>query len=151
MSSPPAQWPPITQQLWHAMRAGLPFELSTPAPESTTREGHEIAAAAIVQILLQPPLPQPGVVPRLHLIGATITGKLKLSHATVEIPIAFIDCHFDSVVDLSDSSLRSVDLTGSSLLSLNADRLKVEGDLRLSRIVSGAVSLFSSHINGDMW
>lgn len=151
MSSPPAQWPPITQQLWHAMRAGLPFELSTPAPESTTREGHEIAAAAIVQILLQPPLPQPGVVPRLHLIGATITGKLKLSHATVEIPIAFIDCHFDSVVDLSDSLLRSVDLTGSSLLSLNADRLKVEGDLRLSRIVSGAVSLFSSHINGDMW
>ncbi|MFE9533832.1 hypothetical protein [Streptomyces sp. NPDC006691] len=89
--------------------------------------------------------------PRLHLIGATITGNLQLSHATVEIPMAFVDCHFDSSVDLSDSSLRSVDLTGSSLPALNADRIRVEGDLKLARIVGGAVSLFRSNISGDVW
>ncbi|MEV6720352.1 hypothetical protein AB0M94_05420 [Streptomyces xanthochromogenes] len=89
--------------------------------------------------------------PRLHLIGANITGHLQLSHATVKIPIAFVDCHFNGSVDLSDSSLCSVDLTGSSLPALNADRLKVEGDLKLARIVGGAVSLFRSDISGDVW
>ncbi|MEV6486842.1 hypothetical protein [Streptomyces sp. NPDC051576] len=88
---------------------------------------------------------------RLHLTGATITGNLRLSHARVEIPVAFTDCRFDNAVDLSDASLCSVDLTGSSLPGLSADRLQVDGDLKLVRTVGGAVSLFRSDITGDMW
>ncbi|WOX09186.1 hypothetical protein [Streptomyces sp. N50] len=110
-----------------------------------------MTAEAITRLLLQPPPPQPGAVPRLHLIGATITGNLQLSHAKVEIPAAFIDCRFDNEVDLSDASLCTVDLTGSSLPALNADRLKVEGDLTLIETVGGTVSLFRSDIAGDMW
>jgi hypothetical protein len=87
----------------------------------------------------------------MHLIGATITGSIQLSHAKVEIPMAFVDCRFENAVDLSDASLCSLDLTGSFLPGLSADRLKVEGDLRLARTVSGVISLFRSDIAGDMW
>lgn len=110
-----------------------------------------MAAGTIARLLLQPPPPHPGAVPRLHLIGATITGSLQLSYAQVEIPVAFVNCRFENEVDLSDASFRAVELTGSSLPGLSADRLKVEGDLTLSRTVSGAVSLFRSNIAGDMW
>ncbi|MER0479438.1 hypothetical protein ABR737_13970 [Streptomyces sp. Edi2] len=110
-----------------------------------------MTAEAIACLLLQPPPPEPGVVPRLHLVGATITGNLQLPYATIEIPVAFVDCHFEKAVELSDASLRAVDFTGSSLPGLNADRLKVEGDLVLVGTVSGAVSLFRADIAGDMW
>ncbi|MEV8021080.1 hypothetical protein AB0O76_33065 [Streptomyces sp. NPDC086554] len=65
--------------------------------------------------------------------------------------MTFVNCHFDSPIDLSDSSLCSVDLTGATLSALNANRAKIEGDLKLSRMTSGAVSLFRSDISGDVW
>ncbi|MFC8824229.1 hypothetical protein ACFT9I_02605 [Streptomyces sp. NPDC057137] len=64
--------------------------------------------------------------------------------------MAFVNCRFDNAVDLSDASLPAVDFTGSFLPGLSADRLKVEGDLTLSRTVSGVVSLSRADISGNM-
>lgn len=91
------------------------------------------------------------MVSHLHIIGATITGKLQLAYATVEIPVTMVDCHFAEPAELSDASLRTLNLTGCLLPGLNADRLKVEGDLVLRRTTSGTVSLFRADIAGDMW
>ncbi|MFC8129655.1 hypothetical protein [Streptomyces sp. NPDC057302] len=65
--------------------------------------------------------------------------------------MALVDCRFESLVELSDTSLRAVDLTGSSLPGLNADRARVEGDLVLVRTISGAISLFRADVAGDVW
>ncbi|WP_405399561.1 hypothetical protein [Streptomyces microflavus] len=155
MSTPPAQWSANAQQLWHAMRTGAALDLAASAPGSTNRasrsSSREIAAETIARLLLQPPSPEPGVVSQLHLIGATITGKLHLPYATVEIPVALVDCRFEAAVELNDASLRAVDLSGSSLPGLNGDRLRIEGDLALVRTVSGAISLFRADVAGDVW
>ncbi|MEU7579222.1 hypothetical protein AB0B50_16660 [Streptomyces sp. NPDC041068] len=91
------------------------------------------------------------MVSQLRLIGATVTGKLRLPYSTVEIPAALIDCRFEAAVDLSDASFRAVDLTGSLLPGVSADRLKVEGDLVLTRTISGIVSLSRADVIGDVW
>lgn len=137
------------------MRTGVALDLAASAQGSTGRgsrsASREIAAEAIACLLLQPPSPEPGVVSQLHLIGAAITGKLRLPYATVEIPVALIDCRFEATVELRDASLRAVDLSGSSLPGLNGDRLRIDGDLALIRTVSGAISLFRADVVGDVW
>jgi hypothetical protein len=74
-----------------------------------------------------------------------------LPYATIGLPVALIDCCFDETVELSDASFRAVDLTGSSLPGLRADRLRVDGDLVLARLVSGSISLFRADVGGDLW
>ncbi|WP_406398166.1 hypothetical protein [Streptomyces uncialis] len=91
------------------------------------------------------------MVSQLRLIGATITGVLRLPYASIQIPMAFVDCRFEEAVELSDASLLAVDFTGSSLPGLRADRLKAEGDLVLVRVISGVVSLFRADVIGDVW
>ncbi|XMN09515.1 hypothetical protein ACK8N7_27480 [Streptomyces griseobrunneus] len=65
--------------------------------------------------------------------------------------MALVGCRFEAAIELSDSSLRAVDLTGSSLPGLNGDRLRIDGDLTLVRTVSGAISLFRADVAGDVW
>ncbi|WP_395367058.1 hypothetical protein ACHGLA_36565 [Streptomyces sp. YH02] len=65
--------------------------------------------------------------------------------------MTLVDCHFAETAELSDASFRAVDLTGCLLPSLNADRLKVEGDLVLRRTTIGRISLFRADVAGDVW
>ncbi|MFK0231129.1 hypothetical protein ACIQUL_35795 [Streptomyces sp. NPDC090303] len=156
MSIPPPEWSAPARQLWHAMRAGIALDLTSPVLGTGSRELRppgdlEITAEVVGSLLLHPPPPEPGVVSHLHLIGATITGRLRLSYATVEIPLTLVDCQFANTPELNDASLRAVDLTGSRFPGLDADRLKVEGDLVLRRATSGTISLVRADVAGDMW
>ncbi|MEK9521774.1 hypothetical protein MIU24_20645 [Streptomyces venezuelae] len=137
------------------MRAGTTVDLTATEPANAasapSARNREISAETISSLLLQPPPPEPGVVPHLRLIGATITGELRLAHAKVDVPVTLVDCHFTEAPALHDASLRAIDLTGCRMPGLNADRLKVEGDLTLRRTNSGTISLFRADIAGDVW
>ncbi|WP_346089123.1 hypothetical protein [Streptomyces erythrogriseus] len=155
MTTPPAHWNPTSQRLWQAVRNGSVLDLTAASPESTAQDPssmpQEVPAEVIAVLLLQPPTPEPGVVPHLQLIGAHITGRLQLRYAAVEIPVSLLDCRFDEPVELADASLRAADFTGSQLPWLSADRLRVDGDLTLAQLVSGGVDLFGAQIRGDLW
>jgi hypothetical protein len=111
----------------------------------------EVSAGVLAALLLLPPTPAAGVVPRLRLTGARITGRLRLPHAEVRTPIALVDCRFDEPVDLGDAVLRAVDFSGCQMPELHADGLRTDGDLTLVRLASGTVSLFRAQIGGNLW
>lgn len=65
--------------------------------------------------------------------GLRVTGSLRLSRRRLDTAVAFVDCVFDGPVDLTELSVPSLDLSGSVLPALYADRLVVDGELRLVR------------------
>ncbi|MEV7785415.1 hypothetical protein AB0O72_08440 [Streptomyces sp. NPDC088106] len=64
--------------------------------------------------------------------GLRVTGSLRLDHRRIGTAIAFVDCVFEEPVDLTELSVPSLDLSGSALPALYADRLVVDGELRLT-------------------
>jgi len=91
------------------------------------------------------------VVSRLQLIGAHVTGRLALRYATVAIPVALVDCEFDEPLELDHATLGAVDLSGCRLPALHADGLQVAGDLTLTGLSGGSVSLFRAEVSGNLW
>ncbi|MFI1415664.1 hypothetical protein ACH4Y0_37960 [Streptomyces sp. NPDC020707] len=155
MTTPPAQWDPTSQRLWQSVRDGELLDL-TPVTSEGTGQGssavlQEVPAEVVAALLLQPPAPSLGALPRVQLSGAHITGCLQLQYALVEVPFSLVDCRFDAPVELADASLRAADFTGCHMPQLNADRLRVEGDLTLARLRSGGVFLSGAQVMGDLW
>lgn len=64
--------------------------------------------------------------------GLRVTGSLRLDHRRIGTAVAFVDCVFEEPVDLTELSVPSLDLSGSALPALYADRLVVDGELRLA-------------------
>ncbi|GAB2920018.1 hypothetical protein [Streptomyces heilongjiangensis] len=68
----------------------------------------------------------------LRIEGVRVNGTLDLSRCRLAGPIAFVDCVFEEPVRLEELEVAGLDLTGSTLPALYADRLVVNGELRLS-------------------
>jgi hypothetical protein len=64
-------------------------------------------------------------------VGARITGVLDLAGATIDFPIAFVNCHFDQELSLRGATLQSVFLGGSDVPGIDAASLHVHGDVQL--------------------
>ncbi|MER7393949.1 hypothetical protein ABT381_00290 [Streptomyces sp. NPDC000151] len=154
-TTPPVHWNPASQRLWQAVRDGEVLDFAGARPEGTAQDPGsvrpEVPAEVIATLLLQPPAAEDSAIPRLQLVGAHITGCLHLQYATVEIPFSLVDCHFDAPVELADASLRAADFRGCHIPHLSADRLRVDGDLTLTRLISGGISLFGAQVRGDLW
>ncbi|MGW6295735.1 hypothetical protein [Streptomyces sp. NPDC055058] len=65
--------------------------------------------------------------------GLRVTGSLRLTRRRLGAAVALVDCVFEEPVDLTELSVPSLDLSGSVLPALHADRLVVDGELRLVR------------------
>ena len=100
MSTLPSSWASSEQRLWCAMRDGHRLDLAVSAPSGAVSTDCHVAADVLASLLLQPPSPRQGVVTRLQLTGAHITGRLLLQHARVEVPLSLINCRFDEPVEL---------------------------------------------------
>jgi hypothetical protein len=62
--------------------------------------------------------------------GLRVTGRLDLSDARLELPVSFIDCEFDGVIDLTDARvMRAIRLQRCRLGSLVGDRMRAADDL----------------------
>lgn len=133
------------------MRDGHPLDLAVRPPSGAVSTDCEVAADVLTCLLLQPPSPKKGVVTRLQLAGARITGRLLLQHARVEVPLSLINCRFDEPIELDNAALCAGDFTGCHVPVFQADGLRVESDLTLSRFIAGRVSMFRAEIGGNLW
>ncbi|MEU4572179.1 hypothetical protein [Nonomuraea sp. NPDC023979] len=112
-------------------------------PERSAEWGRErqVRAELIVALLLAAVEPDPGRVAILRLAGARVIGDLSLAYAEVRAPLLLRECSFDEPICLDEATVRSVNLTGSTIPlsgtcltnphgnALNADGLVVEGDM----------------------
>lgn len=75
---------------------------------------------------------RPGGGPAPRYEGLHVTGTLDLSHCRLDTALALVDCVFEEPVDLTQLALSALDLSGSVLPALHADRVVVEGEVRLT-------------------
>jgi hypothetical protein len=88
----------------------------------------------------------------VQLSGAWIADAVRLSNCTADYRINLFDCMLDGPLHAFDARLRSLNLTGSSLAGLRADRVSVAGGLFLRSGFScaGPISLAGAQIGGDL-
>nr|WP_236249239.1 membrane-associated oxidoreductase [Pseudomonas cichorii] len=88
----------------------------------------------------------------VRLRGAYITGTLNLRNLEVTLPISLLRCDLEAVLVLEDAKLMStLFLRGSWLKGIRGARLKAEGALLLTEIVSsGVVNFHDAQIQGQI-
>ncbi|MFD8496372.1 hypothetical protein [Amycolatopsis sp. NPDC059657] len=87
----------------------------------------------------------------LKLAGAEIHGELDLEYADVKCPVILTDCTFDHQVRLADAKLRSLSLRECSAPGIDAEHLRVGGDLRLEHLrLTGTLCLRGAHVDDDL-
>jgi hypothetical protein len=90
--------------------------------------------------------------PGLRVTSATITGEFNLAGASVDVPIALIECTFLGAPTFTEARLRSLNLGGSNCPGLVAQDVQVEGSLRLDEQFQsvGKVNLTGARIEGTL-
>lgn len=128
--------------LWDAFPEGRRVDLRTGTPEEDRiSEGGQwgrertVRAAVIAALLLGAHNGQPGVVARLRLTGARISGRLDLAGAELTHALWLETCWFDEPVNLLGASTRTLVFTGSRIPGVEADSARVEGNFSLRRAV----------------
>jgi hypothetical protein len=88
----------------------------------------------------------------IRLCGLRVTGRLDLSDARLELPVSFIGCEFDDVIDLSDARPAAmIRLERCRLRSLVADRMRAEDDLVIAGgQMKGTLSLIQMRSAGSL-
>ncbi|MDX2543462.1 hypothetical protein ACOT81_45235 [Streptomyces sp. WI04-05B] len=76
--------------------------------------------------------PEPGTGAAVRYEGLRVTGVLDLSHCRLEGAVALVDCVFEENVELTRLVVPALDLSGSTLPSLRADGIVLDGELRMS-------------------
>ncbi|MGA4539187.1 hypothetical protein ACPA54_04260 [Uniformispora flossi] len=155
--TPPPDWTPPEQALWHAYRTGRTLDLRTgdptrddPATAAHWPPARRIRATTIGRLLLGGPEPEPGHTARLTLRGARITGNLDLTASRIDIPVSIKDTAFDETLVLDHTQLPSLDLDGCTLPALEAEGIRADSwfGLRNARI-AGELWLFNARIGGE--
>ncbi|NEC90083.1 hypothetical protein [Streptomyces sp. SID12501] len=82
--------------------------------------------------------PEPGTGSAIRYEGLCVTGVLDLSHCRLDGAVALVDCVFEEHVELTRLVVPALDLSGSTLPSLGADSIVLDGELRLSGARLGA-------------
>ncbi|HEY1488535.1 MAG TPA: hypothetical protein VGF84_20660 [Micromonosporaceae bacterium] len=101
--------------------------------------------AAFIAGLLLGHVPVAGAIAGLRLAGVKITGRLDLSHATIEHPLDFEGCRFEEPVLLAEARMRSVRLLDCVLAGLEAQRSEVRGELQVQGCRLPWLSLYGAH------
>ncbi|MEV4254799.1 hypothetical protein AB0J52_16740 [Spirillospora sp. NPDC049652] len=130
--------------LWDAFPTGAWADL-TDAADRTVR------ASVIRRLLLGGRDREPGELAAIRLRAATVTGRLDLMGASIDVALVCEDCAFDAPLRLAEAATRTVRLVRSRLHQLNAPRVRIEGvlDLRGTGIGHG-VRLPQAEITGGI-
>jgi len=88
----------------------------------------------------------------IQIRGARITGKLDLSFTNVPFPLALVSCRLQQGLDVSWAKMPVLDLEGSWTGEIDADGLKLEGELFLTKgfHAEGEVRLIGATIRGNL-
>jgi hypothetical protein len=117
-------------------------------PENVSAWGPErqVRAEVIAWLLTRTAAAGLAEVPGLRLMGARVTGTLRLAHLTIGVPAEFERCAFDKGIDLAEACAVSVRLAGCFLESLNADRMTLRGELNATGCKMDWISLYAARI-----
>ncbi|TDB88813.1 hypothetical protein [Actinomadura sp. 7K534] len=146
------------ERMWTAFPRGEWVDLRTgdPAQDDVAAAGHwdddrVVRAEVIAALLLGAVPPDPGRRPGVRLRGARIEGRLDLIGAEVGCALVCEHCHFDAPVRLVEATARTVRLVRSSLHSVNAARLGMNGilNLHLSTVRAG-IRLDRARVSGEI-
>lgn len=88
----------------------------------------------------------------LMLESYTITGTVDFNAAIIAIPLRLRSCLFSNEILLNEARTRTIELSGSSIPSIMADGVHVEGNLVLSdgTQINGILSLHGASIEGNL-
>ena len=87
----------------------------------------------------------------IRLRGAVICGQLDLTGATVKRPLFLEHCCFREPINLWDSHMRTIGLTGSIVPGIQAERVQIDGALLLRTVTAtDQVRLVQARIDGDL-
>ena len=113
---------------------------------------HEIRAAVIRWLCVDEKAKHEVDPKGLQVYGAKINGSLDLSFVIVPFPLVLQHCRLREEAVLHDAKLPSLDLQGSWVQAITADRLDVKGNVFLrSRFrAEGEVRLLGAKIGGDL-
>lgn len=92
-----------------------------------------VTAAFLRWFLLRTLAPRDAPLARFTLWNAQIAGSLSLAGMRLRRTCAFMACHFDAPLDLTDARIVGFEVIGGSLFSLRADRLTASGSLLLRK------------------
>jgi hypothetical protein len=86
----------------------------------------------------------------IEVIGAVIQGDLDLQYTKIPFPIIFKRCTFEGEINLNNSEICSLDLSGSKTNSINCEGVKVQNSVyfRDSFYANGEINLSMSLISG---
>ncbi|MFD3562832.1 hypothetical protein ACFWVU_24625 [Streptomyces sp. NPDC058686] len=70
--------------------------------------------------------------------GLRVRGRLDLSRCRVDTVLELVDCVFDEPPRFTELTVSALDLSGSKMPALHANRITVDGDLRLSGATLGS-------------
>ncbi|RFU39516.1 hypothetical protein DZF91_22110 [Actinomadura logoneensis] len=130
--------------LWDAFPTGAWADL-TAAADRTVRAG------VLRRLLLGGRDREPGELAAVRLRGATVTGRLDLMGAALDVALVCEDCVFDAPLRLAEAATRTVRLVGSRLDQLNAPRVRVEGVLDLrATVVDRGIRLAQAEVTGGI-
>jgi hypothetical protein len=135
------------ERLWAAFPRGEWVDVRTEDPDGE----RVVRAEVIAALLLGAVPPDPGKRPGVRLRGARVEGRLDLIAAEMPYPLVCEYCDFAEPVRLVEATTRTVRLVRSTLHSLNAARLGMDGilNLHLSTVREG-IRLDRARINGEV-
>ena len=95
----------------------------------------------------------PGMIPErgVRVAGALVVGELDLEGTRIPRDVGLLQCRFDSVPNFRSTRIDTLNLSGSALPGLNADRLRAEGGVILREVaVTGEIRLSGAKLGGDL-
>jgi hypothetical protein len=109
-----------------------------------------VRADVLARLLLGAVPAEPGLTPKLVLVGARITGTLDLSGGTLGCELWLTRCWLDTALRAADARTRSVTLRGCRVPRLDLWDFDVDGSLRLIDCRTGEVALGGARIHGRL-
>ena len=82
--------------------------------------------------------------------GARVTGEIDFSYLVLPRPITMLDCYIPDGIDLTYSHTQGIDLRRSLTGTIDADSAIIDGDLSMLNGHYAAVSMFRTHLTGNL-
>ena len=145
------------RQLWSAYGQGVLVDLRTgqpdaddPASGDSWDESRRVRAEVVTALLLGAVKPVAGYVSGLRLAGGLIEGTVDVRRGNLGCALELTSCCFDNALLLAEAHTRTVDLSGSVFLNVDATAAQIDGHLLLSRCQAEALILPLAHITGRL-
>jgi hypothetical protein len=82
--------------------------------------------------------------------GARVKGEIDFSYLVLPRPITMLGCYIPDGIDLTYARTQGIDLRRSSTGTIDADSATIDGDMSMLNGHYAAVSMFRTHLTGNL-